>query len=105
VRELHEETGLTLEERDLVGPVWQRDAVFSFDGTAYAAREWFFVARNARPEVDTSGFTKVEATVRRHRWWSADELRRSGVAVYPLQLPDLLPAVANGWDGVTRTIR
>jgi 8-oxo-dGTP pyrophosphatase MutT (NUDIX family) len=106
VRELQEETGLHLEECDLVGPVWQRDVVFSFDDTAYSSREWFYLARSPRPEIDTSGFTDIEAaTVRQHRWWTPDELRRSGVAVYPMQLPELLPAVAGGWDGVTRTIR
>jgi 8-oxo-dGTP pyrophosphatase MutT (NUDIX family) len=106
VRELHEETGLQLEEQDLVGPVWQRDAQYRFEGTAYASREWYFVARSADPVIDTSGFDDVEAaSVHQHRWWTAEELRHSGVAVYPVQLPELLPAVAGGWDGVTRTIR
>jgi 8-oxo-dGTP pyrophosphatase MutT (NUDIX family) len=106
VRELHEETGVQLEEQDLVGPVWRRHTVYRFDGTAYASREWYFVARSADPRIDTSGFDDVEAaSVRQHRWWTAEELRRSGVSVYPVQLPELLPAVANGWDGVTRTIR
>jgi hypothetical protein len=45
------------------------------------------------------------ATVLRHRWWSADELHRTGEVFYPLQLAQLLPAAASGWDGVTRTIR
>ena len=106
-REVREETGLRLGEDDLVGPVWVRDVLFTFDGTPYSSREWFFVARCQNGlVVDTSGFDDVEvATVLRHRWWSADELHRTGEVFYPLQLAQLLPAAASGWDGVTRTIR
>jgi 8-oxo-dGTP pyrophosphatase MutT (NUDIX family) len=107
VRELREETGLELRAEDLVGPVWLRDVLFSFDGTPYSSREWFFVARSADGvTIDTTGFDDVEvATVLRHRWWSADELRRTTDVFYPLQLAELLPAAAGDWDGVTRTIR
>lgn len=110
VRELHEETGLRLDGDALVGPVWQRDVRFDFDGNAYAAREWFFVAR-CDPDhlVDTSGFDDLErATVRQHRWWSAAELRETAETVHPEQLAELLPATAAGpedWDGVIRPIR
>lgn len=107
VREAREETGMEFDADDLVGPVWQRDVLFSFDGTPYAAREWFFVARCRDGQtVDTFGFNDVEnATVLRHRWWSADELRRTDEVFYPTQLAELLPAAAQPWDGVTRTIR
>jgi 8-oxo-dGTP pyrophosphatase MutT (NUDIX family) len=107
VRELREETGLELRAEDLVGPVWLRDVLFSFDGTPYSSREWFFVARSTDGvAIDTSGFDDVEvATVLRYRWWSADELRRTTAVFYPLQLAELLSAAAGGWDGVTRTIR
>lgn len=107
VREVHEETGLRLGHDDLVGPVWVRDVLFSFDGRPYASREWFFVARCENGlTIDTSGFDDVEAaTVLRHRWWSADELRHTNEIFYPLQLAELLPAAASGWDGTIRTIR
>jgi 8-oxo-dGTP pyrophosphatase MutT (NUDIX family) len=106
VREVREETGLELNPEDLVGPVWQRDVIFSFDGTSYSSHEWFFVARSGGHAVDTSGFDDVEAaTVLRLRWWSAEELGGTTAAFYPLQLAELLPTVTNGWDGVTRTIR
>ncbi|HEX6345966.1 NUDIX hydrolase [Umezawaea sp.] len=109
VREVAEETGLKLAEADLVGPVWKRHTVFSFDGLSYAAEEWFFLA-DAVPEgfeVDTSGWDDVERlTIRRHRWWSSDELRATEDAVYPVQLADLLPDVLGGvWDGSLRTVR
>jgi len=106
VREAHEETGLRLPPEDLVGPVWKRRAVFSFDGLSYAAEEWFFVCRATDAEVDTSRFNEQEQrTICRHRWWSVDELRATDDTVYPVQLAEALPAALTGWDGETRLIR
>ena len=52
--------------------------------------------------MDTTGFTELEVrTVLGHRWWSAEELRRTGETVYPFQLAELLPGVLAGtWDGL-----
>jgi 8-oxo-dGTP pyrophosphatase MutT (NUDIX family) len=112
VREAFEETGLRLAPEDLVGPVWRRRTVFSFDGETFDAEEWFFLADCAvadgdKQVVDTSGFTDVEhRTVKRHRWWSADELRTTDDTVYPVQLAEMLPAlIGASWDGKTRTVR
>ncbi|HWO67204.1 MAG TPA: NUDIX domain-containing protein [Umezawaea sp.] len=107
VREVAEETGLALAGDDLVGPVWKRHTVFSFDGLSYAAEEWFFLATSEGFEVDTSGWDDVERrTIRRHRWWSADELRATEDAVYPVQLGELLPELVGGeWDGSLRAVR
>src|SRR5256885_2151331 len=44
-RELAEETGISLAEDHLVGPMWRRRAVFSFDGRTYDGEEWFFLAK------------------------------------------------------------
>lgn len=100
VRELREETGLRLAAEDLVGPVWWRDVLFSFDGAPLSAREWFFVARSSSGAVPGGD-------PRRH-WWSAEELGRTDAVVHPAQLAELLPTAAiaaAGWDGVTRPIR
>jgi 8-oxo-dGTP pyrophosphatase MutT (NUDIX family) len=106
VRELREETGVRLSPEQLVGPVWQRDVLFSFDGTPYTGREWFFLARCDGGRVDTSGFDELEAaTVLRHRWWSAAELRTTEEVFYPHQLAELLGDAGRPWDGVTRVIR
>ncbi|MET1074382.1 MAG: NUDIX domain-containing protein [Umezawaea sp.] len=107
VREVSEETGLSLGADDLVGPVWKRHTVFSLDGLSYAAEEWFFLARTTDFTVDTSGFDDVETrTIRRHRWWTADELRATEDAVYPAQLADLLPELLRAdWDGSLRAVR
>ena len=66
LRELAEETGIQLAESDLVGPMWRRRVVFSFDGRAYDGEEWFFLADlsgtgdKVEIRIDTSGFNDVE---------------------------------------------
>ncbi|WP_199440130.1 NUDIX hydrolase [Umezawaea beigongshangensis] len=107
VREAFEETGVKLTAEDLVGPVWRRRTVFSFDGETFDADEWFFLARPPEFVVDTSGFDEVETrTVQRHRWWTAEELRATEDTVYPLQLAEVLPdLLADSWDGRTRAVR
>jgi 8-oxo-dGTP pyrophosphatase MutT (NUDIX family) len=113
-RELAEETGITLPEGELVGPMWRRRAVFSFDGRTYDSEEWFFLARvpsgngtTVEITVNTDGFTAMERrSVDGHRWWSTDELRSTKDTVYPVQLADLLPdLLASEWDGTVRTVR
>ncbi|CAM3462600.1 NUDIX domain-containing protein [Kibdelosporangium persicum] len=107
LRELHEETGIKLDDDQLTGPVWRRRVVFSFDGRSYDAEEWFFVARTPTTTVDTSGFDRIELdTIDEHRWWSAADLRSTTDTVYPVQLADLLPGLLeSGWDGQTRSVR
>ncbi|WP_394617471.1 NUDIX domain-containing protein [Lentzea sp. JNUCC 0626] len=107
LREAFEETGLKLVADDLVGPVWRRRAVFSFDGETFDAEEWFFHATVAEaPPVDTSGFNDVEETsITAFRWWSAEELEAAEDTVYPVQLAELLPSLRTEWDGETRTVR
>jgi 8-oxo-dGTP pyrophosphatase MutT (NUDIX family) len=106
VRELAEETGLRLPPEELVGPVWRRHAVFSFDGAGVAAEEEFYLVRAELTDVDTTGFTDLEArTVVGHRWWSVDELRDTGATVYPRELGARLGELPDGrWDGVTREV-
>jgi 8-oxo-dGTP pyrophosphatase MutT (NUDIX family) len=113
LRELREETGLELADEDLVGPMWRRRVVFSFDGRTYDGEEWFFLAdlsgtgERTEIHIDTSGFTEVEnSTVDGHRWWSVEELRDTEETVYPVQLSTLLPELLSStWDGTVRAVR
>ncbi|MEV1119879.1 NUDIX domain-containing protein [Actinosynnema sp. NPDC049800] len=106
VRELFEETGVEVSGDELVGPVWKRHAVFAFDGLNYAAVEWFFVGKVEAVDVDTSRFNEIEQrTIRRHRWWSVEELASTDATVYPAQLAEVLPDALVGWDGTTRSVR
>lgn len=45
VRELHEETGFRLADGQLIGPIWHREAAFTFTGIDYLQTEYYFVAR------------------------------------------------------------
>lgn len=106
VREALEETGVKLAPESLIGPVWRRRAVFSFDGTTFDAEEWFFTATVDGVEIDTSGFNDVEEhSISAFRWWTAEELAATDETVYPVQLAELLPGLKDEWDGETRTIR
>lgn len=94
-REVFEETGLRLRPDDLGEPVLAREIEFDFDGTRYAQAEQFFLARVDGHEVDTSGFSPLEAaTVVEHRWWERAALRTTADMVYPEGLGDLLDRVA-----------
>ena len=106
VREAFEETGLKLAPEQLVGPIWRRRTVFSFDGETFDAEEWFFYASVDGLDVDTSGFNDVEETsITAYRWWSAQELEAAEDTVYPVQLAELMPTLTAEWDGETRTVR
>ena len=106
VRELAEETGLRLCADQLVGPVWRRHTVFSFDGRNFAADEEFFVVHADIERVDLAGLTAGEAqTVLGHRWWTNEELAKTEAVVYPRALGALLSALRGSrWDGVTKVV-
>jgi 8-oxo-dGTP pyrophosphatase MutT (NUDIX family) len=106
VREVAEETGLRLDPDDLVGPVWCRDTLFTFDGASVHAYEEFFVSATDLDAPDMSGFTQLETdTVLGYRWWSEAELRETEAVVFPRGLGGLLSQVsAERWDGVTRRV-
>lgn len=103
VREVAEETGLTIAPEDLRGPLWRRVAIFPFDGELIRSEELFFTTR-------TSGFTPVfkghteleQRAISGYRWCSADvirELTKAGEPVYPLDLANLLAEAATVADG------
>jgi 8-oxo-dGTP pyrophosphatase MutT (NUDIX family) len=93
-RELAEETGLQVDAADMIGPIWRRDAVFDFNGSAIDSEEFFFVYRTRQFEPSTAGRTELENRyIHCHRWCDADDIAdlvAAGETVYPLQLSELL---------------
>jgi 8-oxo-dGTP pyrophosphatase MutT (NUDIX family) len=94
VRELAEETGLQVSAADMVGPIWRRDAMFDFNGSAIDSEEFFFVYQTRRFEPSIAGRTELERRyIHCHRWCDVADIAKlvaAGEAVYPLQLSELL---------------
>lgn len=97
-RELAEETGLRVDPGELIGPVWRRDAVFTFNGDRIDSQEFFFAYRTTRFEPSGAGRTGLEQRyLHGHRWCDAAtiaELAAGGEKVYPLQLGERLAEAA-----------
>lgn len=89
-RELAEETGLRVGPAELVGPIWCRDAVFTFNGSELNSQEFYFVYRTTRFTPSPTDRTALERRyLHGHRWCDAAEiaaLAAAGETVYPLQL-------------------
>jgi len=94
VRELFEETGLVVTE---VGePVWSLDFEVAWDEADHdRGHAEYYVVRCERFEPVSTHWTADEhIDVTAHRWFTADELLRSGEPFEPYDLPRLLRAVA-----------
>lgn len=94
VRELAEETGLQIDGRAVIGPIWRREALIHFNGAAMASEEFYFVHRTRRFQPSSAGRTALEMRyIHGHRWCDAAaiaELEGAGQRVYPAQLGELL---------------
>ena len=109
VRELFEETGLTLAASALVGPVYRRSAMFDFFRESCRQEEVFYVGRYADAADDDAfsraGWTQVERdTIDELRWWDLDDLAAVTEEVFPAGLAGLVRALLPGWDGVERDL-
>ncbi|WP_040768406.1 NUDIX domain-containing protein [Tsukamurella sp. 1534] len=93
-RELLEETGRSLPPTSFVGPLFRREAVFTFEGDIIDSVEYFFAATCERFEPAPSGWTELERrSLDELRWVTEDEIRGLAGPVYPRALADLLPGV------------
>ncbi len=94
VREVAEETGLTLVAAQLRGPLWWRRSVFVFDGATIEAEETYFAAAVANFAPRSGARTELEhRMIDDARWCTAADIQRleaAGDNVYPPGLADLL---------------
>jgi 8-oxo-dGTP pyrophosphatase MutT (NUDIX family) len=97
VREVLEETGLTVPAA-AVGPVVAtRVADFEFDGETYHQSEWFFAIEVDRFEPHGAGWEPVEhRALLGYKWWTVDDLETTTDVVYPREMADVLRAVLTG---------
>lgn len=91
-RELFEETGIVGRPAP-VGIV--RFAEYDYLGEPVESVEHFFLWRTHSALIDTSRHTEVERrTITCHRWFSAGELGDLAEQAYPLDIADLIRALA-----------
>ncbi len=102
-REAREETGYVFAPDELVGPVWERTAMFDFMERPYAQHEVFFVARvSADSPREEAVWTDIERdTLEAIAWLSAEDILASEIEVFPTVLGHALQTVLP-WDGALR---
>lgn len=94
VREVAEETGLTITQADLVGPLAERLVVHGYSDVVTTQDELFWFVRCAPFEVSTEGHTEDEiASMTSHHWWTRAELGGSDEDIWPRDLLEV-------WDQV-----
>jgi 8-oxo-dGTP pyrophosphatase MutT (NUDIX family) len=87
VRELREETGLTVAPEDLVGPIASRQVVHGYTDVVVEQDEVFLGVTVPAFEVDVSGHTEEERlTMTEHRWWTREDLATTSETVWPAAL-------------------
>ncbi|MEO7268667.1 MAG: NUDIX domain-containing protein [Knoellia sp.] len=87
VREVAEETGLTITQADLVGPLAQRVVVHGYSDVVTTQDELFWFVRCDPFEISTEGHTEDEiATMTSHHWWTRAELEASDEDIWPRDL-------------------
>ena len=99
VREIREETGLSLDPLQVGPPDWRRDTTWYSRGVRRLQHEVVVLARIAaeRPDIIDGGrtVTELEDYVG-SRWCDVDEILSSTERFYPGRLPWLLPAFLAG---------
>jgi 8-oxo-dGTP pyrophosphatase MutT (NUDIX family) len=91
VRELYEETGLRVAVGELGPVVHQRRTSFDFGGSRYRQDEEYFLLRADSFDAAPTVPSEIElVAVLGTRWWTRDELRRTGERVYPEELVEVL---------------
>lgn len=97
VRELWEETGLRIDQADVVGPVASRTVSHGFSDQITYQHETFFVVRCPRFDVEPAALTPEEQmTMQEWRWWSLDDLDAASHPVWPADLVRLARDVIAG---------
>ncbi len=91
VRELLEETGLSVPATALLGPVMRREVVHGYSDQVCAQSEAFFILVTERFSLDTSGHTEAErVTIQGHAWLPLADLNSVPEPVWPNCLPELV---------------
>ena len=99
MRELAEETGLEVSPEALGELIWVTEGRWDWaDGRNHHTYvDHFYLLQIQDFALDISGWTADEhRDVLEHRWWSLDDLKRSGESVSPPGLVDFLTSHLHG---------
>lgn len=97
VREVLEETGLTVDPA-AVGPlVWTQESTFTWLGRRHESRCHGRVVRVGELAVGDTELTAMEqGTILGMRWWTLEELAAHDGRFFPRSMPELLPRLLAG---------
>lgn len=102
VRELAEETGISVHIDELQSPVWSRHVPFRWRGVDELHDERYYVVRVSSNAVDSSRMLDAERDViREHRWWTVDEIANSADQFSPRRMAVLLRPLLRGEMAMT----
>jgi len=91
MRELQEETGLTIGLADIGRPVAVSRGDWEFRGQPMYSEDWYFVHRTSAFKPDEAGWTELEKEIHAGwRWWTLDELDHAPETVIPAGLAGLV---------------
>ncbi|GAB2990047.1 NUDIX hydrolase [Nocardioides montaniterrae] len=95
VRELFEETGLTMPAAAVIGPIGTGTHPFSWNGQDYVSHSTFLaVPLDEDVEVHFEGLDAGEAgNIVRAEWWTPEALEADGSAASP-DMPEMMRAAA-----------
>lgn len=91
LRELTEEAGVAVGPDDLVGPLAEDTAEFSFQRVRYRQDQTYFAVRIGDAAISLAGLDPIEhSSIVRYGWWSIDDLTHTTEQIYPDDLAHLL---------------
>jgi 8-oxo-dGTP pyrophosphatase MutT (NUDIX family) len=99
VRELHEETGITVEASRIGLPTWRRHATFRYRARRHLQHETVVAVHlsSSVPPIDGAGRVGFEAEdYFGHRWWTISALEATIERCYPARLPTLIGQFVDG---------
>ncbi|MGI5162237.1 NUDIX domain-containing protein [Microbispora sp. CA-102843] len=99
LRELREETGITIEEEQIGAPNWTRDGSFRHRDVRHLQHEVVVEIRLAGPGPDIDDRFRLDYEKEDYfgfRWWPITEVVTSTDQFYPRRLPHLLTCFLDG---------
>jgi 8-oxo-dGTP pyrophosphatase MutT (NUDIX family) len=99
IRELFEETGITIRDSQVGMPTWTRDGSFRHRQLRHLQHEVVVEVRLTGPGPDVDGSTRLDYELEDYfgfRWWPIPQILTSTDQFYPRRLPQLLTRFLDG---------